>query len=545
MGMKNEILSLVERMAKVISAGNAPIDHDLEHEFRTMVLARHDVGEELAALLPTLIPRTTKDELRINVALSLLSCLLEELRTDMGRGREGAKERMENLQGALVRHVFAEEGDPNLCAAVGRSLLESRVEILPVIHGANRQRMLSFPGVREAAAQIDFETFVGEGLREMGCTDPYQALDLILEQTGLMEPEYQMAMIGEMLNSAIDRLREIAALMLFHPVKEVRTAVAAMLARAKGESVSPETLRRLIIVRNWFPADVRKELDTAITNARRGKVECAPLKGRTIHSVYATTMDGAGAQSFWIAVGEKNRFELCNILWKQGVGVIDTFIHPLPSAKGVDRFLAGLPDVMCFASVDPDYIDKAVGHALAVGTAHGGAPHRGLLQIAEFLGTDRWQAKPLDTQRELVTLRQELQRNDPDLLTAEAVAKALDESAGWPAWQEFADAWFEDDNLVDRVVLNVMKGKGRRKEVKAVGDILSEVLEPRRTVWLERLVLMALWLKSQQSSPIPWSWMFHVAAAVAAGSPLKDIPLMHSIAEVSYEVAMERSGKAI
>ncbi len=144
-----------------------------------------------------------------------------------------------------------------------------------------------------------------------------------------------------------------------------------------------------------------------------------------------------------------------------------------------------------------------------------------------------------------MTLRQELQRNEPELLTAEAVAKALDESAGWPAWQEFADAWFEDDNLVDRVVLNVMKGKGRRKEVKAVGDILSEVLEPRRTVWLERLVLMALWLKSQQSSPIPWNWMFHVAAAVAAGSPLKDIPLMHSIAEVSYEVAMERSGKAI
>ena len=545
MGKKNELLSLIDRMAKVISAGNAPIDHDLEHEFRMMVQARHDVGGELAALLPTLIPLTPKDELRINVALSLLSCLLEELRADMERGREGAKERMENLQGALARHVFAEEGDPNLCAAVGRSLLESRVEILPVIHGANRHRMLSFPGKKEEATPIDIDTYLGEGLREMGCTDPYQALDLILEQTGLMEPEYQIAMIGEMLNSPIGRLRDIAALMLFHPVMDVRTAIAAMLAQAKGDSISPETLRRLIIVRNWFPADIRKELDTAITNARRGKVECAPLKGRTLHSVSATTVDGVGAQSFWIAVGEKNRFELCNILWKQGAGVIDTFIHPLPSAKGVDSFLAGLPDVMCFASVDPDYIDKAVGHALAVGAARGGAPHRGLLQIAELLGTDRWQAKALDPLRELGTLRQELLRNEPELLSAEAAAKALDESAGWSAWQEFADAWFEDDNLVDRVVLNALKGKGRRKEDKAVGDILSEVLEPRRTVWLERLVLTALWLKSQQSPPIPWNWMFHVAAAVAAGSPLKDIPLMLSIAEVSCEVAMERSGKAI
>ena len=54
---------------------------------------------------------------------------------------------------------------------------------------------------------------------------------------------------------------------------------------------------------------------------------------------------------------------------------------------------------------------------------------------------------------------------------------------------------------VDQVVLNAMKGKGRRKEGKAVGDILSEVLEPRREIWLERLVLLTLWLRSQQSPP--------------------------------------------
>jgi hypothetical protein len=535
------LLNLIERISKVISAGNAPISHDLENEFRVMVLARQEVGIELAALLPTLIPHTAKEEARMNVALSLLSCLLEELRTDIERGRKGATERMLNLQEALARHVFNEGGDPNLCAAVGRTLLESRVEILPVIQDANRRRMISFPGVKENAAPIDIDTFLGEGLREMGCTDPYMALDLILEQTGLLEPEFQIAMFGEMLASSIDRLRDIAALMLFHPLRDVRIAVAGMLAQVSGETISPETLRRFIIIRNWFPAEIRKELDTAISNARRAKVECAPLRGNTLYSISATTIDGAGAQSFWIAAGEKKRFDLCNILWKQGVGVIDTFIHRLPSAKGVDRFLEGLPDIMCFANVEPDYIDKVLGHALAVGTAQGGAPHRGLLQIAEILGTDRWKANPFDPLRELDELREELERHNPELLTAGAVAGALDESADWPAWQEFADAWFEDDDLVDRVVQNAVKGKGGHKELKAVEDILSEVLETRRTLWLERLVLMTLWLKSSRPSPIPWDRMFHVADAVAAGSPLKDIPLMFSIAEVSYEVAMERS----
>jgi hypothetical protein len=383
--------------------------------------------------------------------------------------------------------------------------------------------------------------YLGEGLREMGCTDPYEALDLILEQTGLMEPGYQIAMIGEMLASTMDHLREIAALMLFHPRRDVRNAVAAMLASAKGETISPETLKRLIIIRNWFPPEIRKELDTAISNARRSKVECAPLKGNTLHSVSATTIDGAGAQSFWISVGAKRRYDLCNILWKQGTGVIDTFIHRLPSAKGVEHFMAGLPDVMCFANVDQAYIDKVLSHALAIGAAHGGAPHRGLLQIAELIGTDRWKAEPFDPDHELSIMREDLARHKPELLTGEAVAEALKESAEWPEWEDFADAWFEDDEQVDGVVVQAMKGKGRNKENGAIAAITAEVLEPRRTEWLERLVLITLWLKSQKSSPIPWHRMFHVATAIAAGHPLREIPLMLSIARVTYEVSMERN----
>jgi hypothetical protein len=541
MNKKKGLISLIDRMAKVIYSGNAPADLDLEDEFRMMIMAQPEIDEELAALLPTLVPRTAKEEARINVAISLLSCLLEEIRTDMERGRKGAIERMEALQGSLANHIFGEEGDPNLCGAVGRALLESRVDILPVIHEANRRRMLSFSGGIEGGAPIDIDTYLGEGLREMGCTDPYEALDLILEQTGLMEPAYQIAMIGEMLASSIDNLREIAALMLFHPRQDVRNAVAASLGRAKGETLSSETLKRLIIIRNWFPQEIRKDLDTAITNARRAKVECAPLKGHPLHSVTATTIDGAGAQSFWIAVGEKKRFDLCNILWKQGVGVIDTFIHRLPSAKGVDHFLSGLPDVMSFADVDPIYIDKVLSHALAIGVARGGAPHRGLLQIAELIGMDRWKAEPLDLEREIFTLREDLAHHDPKLLTSEAVAEALEESATWPEWEDFADAWFEDDEQVDRVILHAMKGKGLNKESRAVADIIVEVLEPHRAVWLERLVLMTLWLKSQKSPPIPWHRMFHVAASIDGGCPLKDIPLMHSIAKVTSEVALERS----
>ena len=538
MARKKVLLSLIDKMVKIMSLGDSGSSHDLENEFRQMILVGSEMDEELAELLPTLIPSTPKEEARINVALDILSWILEELRIDMERGRKEAVDRMERLQEALARHIFKVDSEANLCAAVGRTLLESRVEIMPVIHEANRRRMLSSADDADEPAQADIATCLVESLHEMGINDPFEALGHILDQTGLLDPRFQIAIAGEMLASEDARLRDIAALMLFHPRSDVRCAVAGMLSSAKGEMISPETLRALIIVRNWFPPEIRKELDTAINKARRARVECAPLKGKPIHSIHATTIDGAGAQSLWIAVGEKRNIDLCNILWKQGVGVIDTFIHRLPSVKAAERFMEGLPDMMCFSAVGPEYMDRAISCALAVGAARGGAPHRGLLQIAELIGTDRWKGEPFDAKQELALLRGEVSREKAAITAGEA----MEESVEWPASQDFADTWFEDDVNVDRVVCRAMAGKGRGNELKAVDGILSEVLEPRREAWLERLLLMAIWLKSSSKPPIPWQHMFHLADAVDSGRPLKEIPLMLSIAELTFAVAMERNG---
>jgi hypothetical protein len=534
---KKGLLSLIDKMVKVTGLGDPGISLDLENEFRQMILLGSEMDEELAELLPTLIPDTPEEEPRMRMALDILSWVLEELRIDMERGRREAGERMGRLQDALARHVFNVDGDANLCAAVGRALLDNRVEILPVIHEACCRRMLSCAGEADEPLPAEIAACLVESVREMGFDEPFEALGHILDQTGLLDPRYQIAFAGEMLASDAAPLRDIAALMLFHPRSEVRNAVAGMLADAKGEMISPETLRRLIIVRNWFPPEIRTELDRAIGNARRAKVECAPLKGAPLHSVHATTVDGAGAQSLWIAAGEKRRFLLCNILWRQGAGVIDTFIHRLPSAKAAERFMEGLPDMMCFAEVEPEYLDRCIGHALAAGMAHGGSPHRGLLQIAELTGTDRWKGEPFDAERELAQLRVEIARKSPAFTAAEALHDSLE----WPGSRDFADTWFEDDDQVDRVVLAAMKGKEQGRELRAVDAILDEILEPRRERWLERLFLMTIWLKNSRKPLLPWQQMFHLADAVYSGRPLKEIPLMLSIAEITFSVAMERN----
>jgi hypothetical protein len=535
---KSAIPALLDRMVTAMEGGDPRITFDLESEFRKTILERPEADGEFVELLPRLVPKTPKDEPRINVALDLLSWLLDELRINIEKGRSGAGERLEGLQGLLATHVFGEGGDPQLCSAVSRSLLESRVEILPAIFEANRRRMLAFTAESNGEAPADVAPLIVEALAGIEVHDPHEAIGIIMDQTGLLDPESQIAIAGEMTASVSPLLRDTAALMLFHPRGDVRTGVAKILAGADGATITPETLRRLIIVRNWFPQEFRSDLDLAISNARRGRVECAPLKGNKVHSIFATTIDGAGAQSLWITVREQKHVELCNILWKQGAGVVDTFVHRLPSIKAAERFMEGLPDMMCFSQVGMEYVDMAMGFALAVGIEKGHPPHRGLLRIAEIIGTDRWKGEPFDPARELELIR----RGEKGKTAMTDPEESLDDSYDWPGTQDFADAWFEDDDDVDRVVSAVLEKKGVEFVEEAVEEVLQKILEPRRRIWQERLILMTRWLHSSPKPPVPWQSMFHLADALFSGRPMAEIPLMRSIAEVTCAVTLERSG---
>jgi len=160
--------------------------------------------------------------------------------------------------------------------------------------------------------------------------------------------------------------------------------------------------------------------------------------------------------------------------------------------------------------------------------------------VAEALGCDRWKADGLIPGKELALIRREMEGNAPHLLGKAEQREALEDSAVWPEFETFADTWFEDDIAVDEAIRNTQRGRKRINHDKLAGVIVNEVLEPRRASWLERLVFMTLWLRESTQSSVPWQQMFHVSEALAGGKPLKDIPLMVSIAEVSLAAALER-----
>ncbi|MCK4507471.1 MAG: hypothetical protein KAU27_02950, partial [Desulfuromonadales bacterium] len=100
-------------------------------------------ADELAVLLIDFYH--DEDDEGIDAALRLLADVLETLRVDLERQRPGAVAKMQHWQQVLASQIFAVGVDFELGAEVTRVLLDSRVEILPQLHEANSQRMLSEP----------------------------------------------------------------------------------------------------------------------------------------------------------------------------------------------------------------------------------------------------------------------------------------------------------------------------------------------------------------------------------------------------------------
>ena len=516
-------------------------------------LLDHDMaGDELATLVVRCFEGAEKDEARFEAVLRLLGDALEILRTELERQRPGSEQRMVRLQEALARRVFIENGEGDLCAAVTQALLQARVEILPQLHEAGRQRIMAVEQddfLRHRLGRIQPEEAIIElcrSLDELETDSPYELLEILLQMTAVGDADIQVNLSGAMLRSGSAAIRDTVPLMLFHPLAEVREGMGQMLAAAEGSLFSPATLRRLIVARNWFPEALRNRIDQTVAKARKARVECAPLGQPREMTVHASAIDGAGAQTFQVVLPDGKGFVSGSILLKEGNGVADAFVISLENKRDLREFLAAIArEAGCLEST-PEYLDLRICQALAEGARLGKVPSPWLLAIAERLGRDQWRAIPRESRQELAALREILAQKDPGALSARARQEALEASEAWPEREPFAFSWFEDNAEVDRQIAAAGIGKKAPPVARAVKRLLDQVLEKRRDIWLDRLVLTTLWLKSAKKPPVPWPRMFQVAAALAdAKIPLKDIPLMVAIAQSSFGAHLARRERGI
>jgi len=507
----------------------------IKKQLRSVVMVHEDTAEDLAQILVALYG--DNDEVGLEAALLLLGEVMAILRTDLERKRIDAEKRMSFWQKTLAQHIFTAHVDLELGGAVTGVLLDARVDILPHLYQANVERMHDFP-LHELHPDDPLETLMQQllaSMDELDMASPYEMVDALLQMMAITDIEVQLALVEQLFYAGNDMAQESAALLLFHPHQEVRERVADLLAAAPGKQFTATILRRLIISRNWFPKQMQKKLDLSISNARRARIDCAPLqKGAPKMHAYASTIDGANAQSLQIVISQRGQYRGCSMMPKKGFGVADAFLIPLENKGHMQHFKEIVQTEVGGLEVSSTYIDQRLCYALADGARVDRVPNHWLLAIAEQLGQDQWKAISFDCRGELEQLRKQLKSKKPAALSDLKRQQALSASSHWPKKFLFADSWFEDDNDVDNLLENFFTQHLNCQHEEPIDLLIEQILEPRRAEWLERLVVTASWLKAAKKAPLQWEQMYHVATAVADNDQLlKQIPLMRTIAEHS------------
>ncbi len=530
--------TIVKKTVAGLEKGNVPRLGGREED---LVFGHPAAPFELVDMLSGLEPGEVPDETSLHAVVLLLSPLLEELRASIERSRKGATDRLALLQKVIAEKLLRSEANLVVANEIVRTLQDSRLDLLPVLKEAHHKLILEIGETDPLqGGQPDHGVFI-DLLDEIECADPFEGFAFLMDQLRLVDPQVQLSMIDAFADSQYPLLRDIAALAILHPEPEVRNHVPSLLSRA-GKEVSPETLRRFIVARNWLPEAIRPDLDACIQKARKARVECASLKGRKIEKIHATPLDGAGAQGLWVTTRAETGIHVECVLWKQSEGIIDAWGRDMTKTEGT-RLMRQAGKEAGMVKVERWYLDKAVCHALSVGLDAGKAPPVGLLQVAEWLEISDWKPAPLDREAEINALYVEAEESSKPIFSQRARLKVLQESFAWGMEKKFAQTWFEDDATVFKTLKRSLGNPDQwhKKYPRSIDVVLDKILEPKRAVWLERLVFTTLWLKANTGRPpLGWHKMLLLANQLDQDVPLRDCPLMAAIAEASLLAAQER-----
>ncbi|MBU5636389.1 hypothetical protein KOM00_06540 [Geomonas sp. Red69] len=537
-GEPSGTMRLVELYARAGVSAPIAILISLQDELHRHLLADPLAVEELAALLAALGRAAKADHDRISAALRILSLTLEFYQVEMAGGRPGARQQLQRLQSALALRVYLERSGMELRLSVTDILVRSRLNLIPELQAICQAGEGKAEGGLDlnAASSEEFVSGVLRHFASVGVTCPFAGAQEILELFAVNDPELRPGLTWELLTADAPFLREIAALLIFNADPELSREVARMLVSVAGATLTPNTLRRLIMARNWFPEPARSIVDQTISNARRARVPCAHLENPDEETVYASCLDGSGGQAFQVIVSDRAAYAGCTLLLQEGGGVADCTVVRLETRRDREDFIRAARSRRCCLTSTGEYLDLRLGMAIAAGTEAGRVPGHWLVRVAELLGRGHWKGTHPDPAQTLRQLAEEVAAPDSPEEGASAELLALEESGGWHRYRALFGSWKVEGSAVDRVVEAARGAKGAVRTATVLEQLCDQVLEQQRPVLLERLVLETLWLKAAAGeAPIPWQRMYHVARAVADQNiALKEIPLAVSIARQSF-----------
>jgi hypothetical protein len=278
---------------------------------------------------------------------------------------------------------------------------------------------------------------------------PFDVVNALQSAGAILPAALRGFMATELALSPHAVLRDAVPLMLLDEDSTVRKDAARALEQTGlPDTLSADSLRRAIALRNWIPVADRAVLDGAIRKARVAGVAIgawpAPLSDLEF---YASTIDGAGTQNIFATsrVGKKGLF--AGVLVRLGSGVIDTWLDPEVSRAKIGKLLKEAQMSAACTRVDKAFVDMLIQHAIGTSVAQDGAPPAPLLQLAEILGGGEWKDRRVDVAAEAAELFAAL---DPADRTPAAIDAGYARGLTWMSKDAVFSSFFEDGPEVQK-----------------------------------------------------------------------------------------------
>ncbi len=481
------------------------------------------------------------------LCLALLEEALTQIRYSVERQRPWAIALAEQVQMEMAEQAFRPEVDVRVQHDLIQALHSAKLEPHPCIRDQAAAVAAYYARFSAAGGARNLDSLLERLLRETRAQDPLELLEPMLAQMEVMPAEGQVVLAAGMLASSKPLFNELAVLLLLHPNAQVRAQLPDHYRQADCLGhIGPLGLRRLIGLRNWLPEKERLGVDALIKDLRVSGVQSAPLPPAQPGTVYASAFDGSGAQGTWVVTKSKRHHRIDAVLVKQGLGIREVWGEGGFTKREIEDKVRGMTGRAGALPVQRDYLPRLVAHFVAVGLDRGTAPPPQLAALNELMGGEYWKPEVLSLRATIAELR----AGDPDAFTPARIQGVLDDARHWPDYFPFADSWFEDDARVE-AVLRESVGPVRDWSLRlpvSIRAIVDDVLEPRRGVWAERLLWMALWARAaEKRAPRPWQDFLIIAEALQQGRPLGQIPLMNAIALRTVQSALgrARAGSAV
>ena len=520
---KQQIRGYAEHIAEQLTQGKMPQpDQEFLYEMEQQPKA-------LADLLDLVKQETDSDEeysrnARLSAYMMLLSMQLEFIRYQVERGYPWALMLIAEFQKNVAAAVEEKQITPMVLQQIILALREAKLEVEPQLFALIENNLSDLGQQLPEMEPPPLDELLAPIIQQ--CNDnPFEVVHIVTEMTYAMPQEARLMLAQAMFNSSESVVRDAVPLMVLDDRADVRQGVAQEVA-ANPENLSPLALRRLITLRNWLSQEERPALDKAIQSARRKRVECAQWPERSKAEVYASAPDGVGAQGSLIISKSGRKFQLSSVVLKQDVGIADAWCDPrLHRKSDIKQQIEMSMEQAPIELVSREHLERLVQHHLAVSNEGGHPPDIGLLAVAEALSESDWHPQRLDFASTVDDLMRQLPR---ELQGDAAYQECLKTSDFWSNLHGLIPSWFEQDQSVTELL-----SKSRARKLSTLSkQVLEKILEPRRQIWLEKLVWIVLWLRE---NPTPddqlWAQFLIVADAVSQGHALKDIGLFQMMAE--------------